>query len=1575
MPLRLILFDRGYMRIPMKSISPFFVRQPSCARLLLTTALIGLAPLMLAPMPALSQQMYLDNVDKTNSTVDPGDGSWEASSEIWSDSLGENHAALPQGGTGVLKAADASTQITLTVVGVVRPGELQVVEGDFTLTGGQIGTIADVWTLNVEAGKELKVGSTLGGTLTIAGDGSVHFSGSESDMQQLTIESGATFKSDGTTAGAMIVEGTAQLDGQHNGGVSVDVTGKLSGSGTIDETLINHGEVTVDTGHALTVTDAAGTVNSAALNVMGSLTSNVDNEATGVVSLSGSGLVAGNFDNKGTLKGNGTIDGQLENASGGTIEITTGQLLTVKTGVLTNTGKVSVSGALDVADGGLKNNIGGQLVLDRGAINGTVEALSGSEILIASSSRIDGDLNNAGTLEMTGASNARLDLTGHTLTHSGEIKKTGAGRLRIAADDLIFEGAAVVDTSIVALNGRITNRATLNVAGDLVLTDDLINDVGGSTTVSSRLNAAGFNIINNGSFDVLSGGYIRHVEKLTNTADLKIQTGATVSASNIDNSGDLMLGGSLTGELENSGAVTLSGGKLTGNLKNDGTVSGTGTITGKLDNNATAEIAGTVGSIDNSGTLTTTGDLVVAGVLTNTATATVSAGDRLTAAGTTNRGALNIDGTLASDVSNRTGGVVTLATTGRLEGNTVNTGGIVLLQGGGITGNLTNETAGTVRITADTAVAGDVINRGALDMVGATHDLRLSLTNGTFTNAGTITESGGHDLTIAADSIVLTAASDVTDIDLIGDIQNSGRLTYTENTALGGSLTNLNGGVLNVLTSLDFKGNPLTNRGAVNVGSASSVGSLTDVGRLENGGALIVHLGSSAQAASAFNLDGGEMTIAGNLTVPLLENRSGGTVGLNGQLVGDLSNAGNLTGTGVVTGAVSSSGQMDWSGKIGGDLTSTGTAALAGAVGGALRNEGVATTKADLTVEGRVVNSGAGASLSVAASTILTARSGLLGENGAALRNAGRIVGDLDSRGTYYQTGVLHGALDTHGVTRLGGQVTGNVNLLNGTLDALDGLNIGGALSLNQNFKVESDRSITAAATKIADKAALILAGTLNSEVSNDGVIAVQGGTGTIRGELVNDGVVALTGNGQAADALTVKGLSGTGEYQLDVNLAQMKSDQIVVSGGAAQGHMSLVLNGLDLQNALTDSRVTLVKVDRSFDTSNTFKYDYAANFSTSERIVYSVEQAGKNGNIDLIAQTNPAIGSIFGNVALTQSLIGSVVNRPTSPFVTGLAAQVDEKPCGAGAWARVTGGNAKASGATDNGISKVNSTVDADYAGVQFGGDMACFDGRHGGWNTAFGIIGGQNIGKTSQPIYAIDGRNSQQAGAQVSSINKTDFTQTYGGVYMTGTKGNWMVDLQLRHEDTRFTMTNAPVSGLGLGLKDAKFNSKANTLSGAVSYNIPMGEDSSWALIPTAGFAWSRMSTDTISFDDGYQLSFEDSDRKIGFVGATLAKTFVQPQANSALGTYVTATYYKDFADPTVSIFSHQTNTSFRPQRLESDNLGAYGELSVGATWVNVQGNGARARQFSASSRIDARFGDGLESVGLTGQIRWQF
>lgn len=102
----------------MTEISHRSIRVASRARLLLSTALIGLAPLIFMPDGANAQQAWLDNNPDGG---DPISGTWSADSEIWDRRFGWGPPVLTAGTTGVLYHSDPEAAIELTIDGEVLP--------------------------------------------------------------------------------------------------------------------------------------------------------------------------------------------------------------------------------------------------------------------------------------------------------------------------------------------------------------------------------------------------------------------------------------------------------------------------------------------------------------------------------------------------------------------------------------------------------------------------------------------------------------------------------------------------------------------------------------------------------------------------------------------------------------------------------------------------------------------------------------------------------------------------------------------------------------------------------------------------------------------------------------------------------------------------------------------------------------------------------------------------------------------------------------------------------------------------------------------------------------------------------------------------------------------------------------------------------------------------------------------------------------------------------------------------------------------------------------------------------------
>ncbi|MFO1138651.1 MAG: hypothetical protein U1E41_06230 [Paracoccus sp. (in: a-proteobacteria)] len=1502
--------------------------------------------------------------------------------------------------------AVAGQDVTLTVtndfsnrgtVDGTGPGSLTIQAGTYSNRGGTvtnvdiIGNTANYGTLNYTEDASIQ------GSLTNMTGGSVTVSAGL-DMTNHNIVNNGNFLVTGTTAPAGDLTNVTQLTN--------NATFTIENGGRVTATAVTNGQ-------------------RGAMTIGGTLVSSLTNAG----SLTGNGTVTGALVNHGTMSMTGTVGGRLTNGASGTGTLA-GRL---QVGSMENSGDYTVNAGGVLQSGETIANSGGLAIAGQvvAALNNT------GTTTLAGTGSISGSLTNSGSATIAGTVAGRVINTGTALQ---------PGTLTLAGGSI---GGPVTN----GVNGRLGGNGTINNTLENAGTAELGGRVTGLVTNTGTLTSAGTLAVAglsnaaNGEVNVATGSTLQSGTEVQNGGALNVH--GTLAAG-LNNAGTAVLGGAVTGAVANSGTTTLAGGTISGAVTNAarGTLNGTGTINNTLANAGTATLAGRVtGQITNTGTLnvaqgtTLRADQVVqnnrqvningalAGDLNNTANAVIGAGGSLNnltnaaggsvtsagnIAGLTNAGTATLTSSSDTDhVANVVGATLTGAGTigtlsnngtatigGRVDaltnGGTLNTQGA--LSAGALTNNeLMNVNSGSTLTMDDGA---RLLNNDRLVMAGGTIAGAVTnaasgafsgtgTVNGTLTNAGTVTVDdrltidrvvNNNNVTITGQGTLISGQA----------VQNNALLTVAGR--LQGDLANsgtaaLNGGTIigNVANAGALTGTGTIDGTLRNSNIASIGGTVTNLvnlsgGHLTTDGDLaatsFTNSSTNATAAVATIREGTTLTVAN-----IAENGTGGELEVAGTLAGALNNAGTLTGGGAILGAVNNTGIARFSGRIGGDLANGGVARLSGSVNGNVVNQqgGRLTTTGDLEVGGSGgVTNASGGQMNIAANTSLTTAM-LTNQSGGNLSLAGTMNGAVANAGriAMTRTGVLNGTLTTSGYADLSGFINGGLIYQGGTLLTGETFRVGGDFRLESDYTVGAGREINAGRTVVTAGNTLNLNGALVGALLNNGRVETRGDQASVSGQMTNNNVVSLSnGAGQGnvgTDVLTVGGLAGSGTYYLDVDTLNATADRIVVDGGAATGTYRLELNFLDPTVLLgTGNRLTLIDVDES--AANGFTVIPGALPEYSAQISYSIDRAPNYGDVSLVAQTNAAIGAIFGNVALVQSLIGSVINRPTSPYVTALAYEDKEKPCGVGSWGRVTGGHAKATGATDNGVSVVDSEVTANYYGMQVGTDLACFDDRFGGWDMAFGMLGGINRGNTSQPVYGYDANNSQVLSNNRISTTSTDFEQRYIGAYVTATQGPWQADLQYRLERTDFTISNKGVGGnLGLGLDDYDFSSDGYTLSGSLSYGMLL--DNGWAVVPTVGFAWSKMSTDSIPFSDDYRLTFDDSTRKVGFVGATVAKTFVQPNQNAALSTFATATWYKDFADPTVSVFSRDGDAGFAPQRLKSDNLGSYGEISLGANWIKVLGPRSRGRQLSAGARIDARFGDQLDSVGVSGQVRWQF
>ncbi len=1361
----------------------------------------------------------------------------------------------------------------------------------------------------------------------------------------LNIAAGITLGGDivqsaGTTDNRGIVAGDVALSGgsfENRSGAQLSGTATVSGAGVLNARGGTFANPIAMTG---------GTT-----NILGNTSVNVGKSAGSLVIASGVTQTGGIVNSGGTTVNNGTVTLNVT-ASGGSYTQNAGGT-TGGTATASSTGTIFAAGG--IFTGGIINN-GGTVSVTGNVIanlthNDGDSTIQATRILTGNLTQADGDVLNLG------------EITGTVQVSGGNFQQNTGGRVGLLAS--VTSGGIITANGGTFAGGLQNDGGAINVTAGT--TGNLRNNSGTSTIASTGLitgtvNQVAGNVRNNGDIGgtvSVAGGTFTQTATGT-TSGLLTATGGVVAANGgvftagVRNDGaDVTVVNSVSGDFTNqSGSTTIDAdGILTGDVVVSG---GTGIVSGRVigalrvtggaarttaGSSVTAATRVATGGILNadggtfggSGITSTGGTINVRGVVTgnidnasgqlNIGEGRTVVGDVTSTSNTTNEGTIDGRATISDGVFNQ---LSTAATTGL---TVVNGTGTLNANGGSFAGGI-DVRAGTANINNSTTA--NVENSGGTVVVDAGRSLRGNLTNtggsttnsGTITGAlvvsdGTVTNATGAEVTGAA-SVTGNGVLEVNGGTFAGGITNAGETNI--NGVARADVTN-SGGILRVRTGSQLNGS-VTNTAGTTLSAATITGDVAvEGGRLEaNAGSDVT--GLTTISGGTINGNGGNFT--GGIR------NTGGEINLTDNTRASINNAaGSLTvnSGATLTGNVLNSGALSLAGNLNGGLTNAGSADVRGTISGSVTNlsGGEVTIGDRISAIGGTFTNQSGATFNLAAGRIFATGS-VLAAPSATFAPAGATTGFFNEAGAQLNTrGTLNGPLFN-----------------SGTVSAVDAV--------------------------------------FGGRVDNSGTIRSQGTT-TLNGGLINDGTLDLTGSASPTDRVVVNGtVSGNTRLKFNVNSdagSNGRADSLLVKGGALTGRVTLDLDFKGTRS-IVGKGIKLIDADDSFGTANNYTLGTTVGLpAAGEKFVYATPKEASTGDTYLSVAVNPGISGLAGNISLTQSLIGSVINRPSSPFVSGLAYE-DENPCGTGLWGRALGGHATTTGATVTNGKSFDSKVSASYGGIQLGGDFACFNGYYKGWDLAFGGIGGINQGNTNQPVFAVDQTTGALTNIQTSET-KAKFDQYYGGLYLAAVRGPLALDLQYRLERTDFKVSNAGVGTFtGLGLTDEKFGSRAQTLSGSASYSFPIA-DTPYTVVPTAGFAWTRTKTDDVTFDNGDQLAINDFDNKTGFIGATIARTKIAEDGTSALNQFLTATFYKDFASGPTSSFTFETDKKgvFQSDNLSNDNLGQYVEFSAGVSYVKIldEGKIGKARQLSASVRADARVGKQLDSWGVTGQVRLQF
>lgn len=700
---------------------------------------------------------------------------------------------------------------SLTFSGVTS-GTAAVEAADVTYNGTDSQSVfgGTYGTLTLDGGLKTVTGKTeVTGVFTnnsgVQVDGSLTLNGLAGAGEYLVSQNGMlVFNGDGTVAGSVTNSGTVEVNAlvSFGGGLSNLATGTLNLNATgLNVTADNAGVINVNAQNVTLSGSNSKTVNvadggSLTLKMTDAAGANYTVAAGGVLNLdSASGTLFGRVDNAGTFNVISVVDsfvGGVSNSGTMVVEsasnlanVTNSNLLILNGAAKLNGTVNDGNGTLDIKadgykfdaskftnDGLVKVSNGATVTADNIGANGSsgdysVEA--NSTLNAGTDARFTGVLQNDGTISGNG----------NLITISGST--AGSGSLNNSSGEVVYNGAdaqdifsgeygrlTVTGDGTKTLNGDITINTNGNISSSFVNNGAITSDgaliFDGKTSGNGTVNSTAETIYNQAAEHVYSGKY--------NT--LTLNGTAKSIAGNV--TADLLNNSARTLTVETSGVLTT--GKLADDVNSQYNILGTWNFTGD------AEI---LGSVNNSGVISTDSDLTFTGMTTgsgrieisNTTGAVKYSGNAdheiysgnyndLTIDGTGNNtlsGDVKVNGTMSLDTRLNASGSLTLSgdTTG--EGQLHSTGSVVYDRNGdqdiynGSYKDITIDGNGVKSIVGNVTISGNAVQSG-----GAV--LHASNGNVTYNGNGTQQVMNGtyDDLTLNGTGQKLFAAGSLTTV-------------------------------------------------------------------------------------------------------------------------------------------------------------------------------------------------------------------------------------------------------------------------------------------------------------------------------------------------------------------------------------------------------------------------------------------------------------------------------------------------------------------------------------------------------------------------------------------------------------------------------------------------------------------------------------------------------------------------------------------------------------------------------------------------------------------------------------------
>ena len=1275
--------------------------------------------------------------------------------------LSDPTGAISLGGSIGATTALASLSVTgnaITLPSVVHTTGAQSYAGAVTLNGdgsftADSGTVAFQNTVNgagaltVSAAGGISLGDDVttagaqlyGGPVTLTGDAtlsgsSVHFTnsidGTAASTQSLTVLVSGSAEFDGAiganvaldnftlTAGSVLGNGTGQLTATGTQtfdiGAGFTLSGNVNVNGFVDLgpiLLTGDAQITavagnisisgaVDGAHALTLTDATGTI--ALTGGAGATTPLTALTVTG----NSAGITLGSVV---TTTGAQTYSGPI---NGATFALTAGGPISIDSPVTTS-GTQSYAGAVILAGNGNFTSTGGAVDFG-GTVNGTTAGAQSLTVSAPAGIELSGSIGNTAAVSslslagpVTLANSPVINVTGGGVDFGGTLDNTvarsGSFTINAGGGNVSFDG--LVGNNARLGNVRINNAN--NITGPAVTANALATQTSEFAAGSFSAGSVGTPIT--GTFTMpgglqVNGGNNQTAVTTAGTVFINAAGAVSIGTLNTSNPADDL------GVFARGAAVTATSGS--GFVAGNG---GTITITGSSVTLAGATVHG--GETEGGGTVNVTGGN--AGTITLTATS----GNVNILGGINDQGVAAYGGSsaLATGGAGGNAGTITITASGSVIAGSINADGGDTISGPGGAGGAITIDASTITLYRARARGGETAATSAGSVAGGSVTLIA-----TGNSANVITLLGNNsDLSGSSSSVVYNTLT-----------TSAGEVGVTDplNTAVGGTFSGSGG---NLVIEGSTGGAPL--QGAILLANGSTGGSVPPSTAVAGGTNFSIAAGGSTGAGGTVTILGsivaadsgvenlrlaaanGTLTVSGNtgsttgnaLSSLVLAGGGGGIT-----IVGDVSSSSitdqRTTGSLTIDGAISTSSFTTPAGNtvllnLASLFTASSHVSLSGSY---LLTSGGNFSSDTLTLTGTTVISTASnngaltiGSVNGAFDLSLNAGTGAVAFNAigtqTALGNlaisAGTIsLGSVTTTGAQSYTGAMTvgGTYTANGFSTTGAVVMAGATTINGgTGDITLGSTVNGPFSLalvSSNGNIFFGGSVGTTSARVPS---LSITGANNATVQNNSSLLVDQFTATNVAGTIDFGNHSL----ESDDIVAIQATSVEGRI-ITTSSATINAD--TVSGTIQGSSVSVTASGA-VNAAVTADTANISGDSFSGSVQATRSANIAANNDISASVTVSSGGATLSGTNVSGSVTSSGLAQIAASQTIAENITAGGVTITGTAAITGNITSVGGTPINIAA--RSLNGNVTAQ---DGG--SVAITASQFIVGNIIGGDVA---------------------------------------------------------------------------------------------------------------------------------------------------------------------------------------------------------------------------------------------------------------------------